>query len=172
MRAVFSVCCVPVLLGLVALLCVPPPAAGDAVQRKGAQKLNALLKVARCSLASLLPPPSLLMLLPGISQASSETPFISLNSNKFEEYVLNGPRPYSLIVVLTSHGGGCRLCEMLDPELRIVAAGYEKLRYENPNAEGEDRGDGEGDTEDMEVVCVCACVRACVCVCVCMCDTC
>ncbi len=43
---------------------------------------------------------------------SKERPLIELNSNQFNDLVGRGPRPYSLVVILTQVGGKCGMCEL------------------------------------------------------------
>lgn len=66
---------------------------------------------------------------------SEQRPLISLGSGDFEKLVGSGPRPYDLIVFLTSKGGGCQLCSELRPELELVANAYEAARYDKESSD-------------------------------------
>ena len=50
---------------------------------------------------------------------SQSRPLITLGSNDFRRLVRDGPRPYDLVVLLTSKSGGCQMCEYVAP--RVVS---------------------------------------------------
>lgn len=62
---------------------------------------------------------------------SRRSPLRSLDASDFEYFVQDAPRPYSLVVLLTQGGGGCKMCNDLQPEVALVARALENARYDN-----------------------------------------
>ncbi len=60
--------------------------------------------------------------------AARERSLVSVGSDGFRKFVNSGPRPYRLMVYVTS-SNGCQMCDELETELRLIAATYEKARY-------------------------------------------
>lgn len=64
-------------------------------------------------------------------ERSAQRPFIILNGDDFRKFVGDPPRPYDLVVFLTSKSGSCAFCNEIRPEVELAANAFEVARYDN-----------------------------------------
>jgi len=64
-------------------------------------------------------------------ERSRDRPFIMSNTPDFRKFVAEPPRPYDLVLFLTSKTGSCQMCSEIRPEIELVAEAFEKARYAN-----------------------------------------